>query len=246
LSTVAVGERRNMVMKGSLRYGQSVVAVVGIVLGLMVPATSLAQVVVPPDVVVFGKTYEEWSAVWWQWNFPIPVPSNPTFDTTGQHCGVRQSRPVFFLAGIATGEPVTRECTVPSDTPLFLPLINAECSNVEQPPFFGRTDAERLACAQEVIDGVSIDSLKASIDGVAVGGLEDFRVQSPPFDFRMPAQNNILDLPGVTSGRSASDGYWLMLEPLSPGPHVIHFEAVVVSGPGAGFSQNVTYNLTVR
>jgi hypothetical protein len=36
-------------MKGSLRYWQSVVAVVSIVLGLMVPATSLAQVVFPPD-----------------------------------------------------------------------------------------------------------------------------------------------------------------------------------------------------
>jgi hypothetical protein len=78
-----------MVMKGSPRYGQSVVAVVGIVLGLMVAATSFAQVVFPPDALVFEKTYEEWSADWWQWNFSIPVPSNPTFDTTGQHCGVQ-------------------------------------------------------------------------------------------------------------------------------------------------------------
>src|SRR5947208_4973303 len=102
-----------------------------IFLGLIV-ATPLAFAqtstpgVFPPDAVVFGRTYEEWSAKWWQWNFSILVSSNPTFDTTGEHCDVQQSRPVFFLAGIATGEPVTRQCTVPSEKPLFFPLINAE------------------------------------------------------------------------------------------------------------------------
>jgi hypothetical protein len=224
-----------------------------IIFGLWVPTSMLfAQAgdnqnpgVFPPDAIVFGKTYGEWSAEWWQWNFSIPVPNNPTFDTAGQHCGVQQSRPVFFLAGIGSPVAVTRKCTVRSETPLFFPLINAECSNVESPPFFGSTDEERLACAQALIDGVGISTLKVTIDGVDVKSLRRFRVESPPFDFKMPAQNNILFLPGVTSGRSTSDGYWLMLKPLSPGTHVIHFEAAFVSGPGAGFSQDVTYVLTV-
>ena len=153
---------------------------------------------------------------------------------------------MFFLAGIATGAPVTRECTVPSDTPLFFPIINAECSNVEPPPFFGSTDADRLACAQAFIDDVGISTLKATIDGVDVKSLRRFRVASRPFDFRTPAQNNILFLPGVISGRSESDGYWLMLKPLFPGTHVIYFEGAFVSGPGASFSQDVTYILTVQ
>jgi hypothetical protein len=239
-------------MKRNAKYWRSVRAVVGILLGLAIAPVPIAFAenpnpgVFPPDEVVFGRTYGEWSAEWWQWNFSIPVPSNPTFDTTGQHCVIQQSRPVFFLAGIATGVPVTRACTVPSNTPLFFPLINVECSNVEPPPFFGSSDEERLACAQQFLDDVGISTLKATIDGVDVKSLRRFRVASPPFDFRMPAQNNILFLPGVTSGRSASDGYWLMLKPLSPGSHVIHFEGAFVSGPGNGFSQNVTYNLTVR
>ena len=232
-------------MKGSLRNWQRVVVIVGIVLGLMVPAPSLAQVVFPPDAVVFGKTYAEWSAVWWQWILSIPIPSNPAFDTTGQHCRVQQSRPVFFLAGAGDFQPVTRECRVPSDTSLFFAIINAECSDVEPPPFFGGTDAERLACAQELIDDVGVNTLSVTIDGVEVEDLSSFRVPSPPFNFRMPAQDNFLSLPGVTRGRSASDGYWLMLEPLSPGPHVIHVKGTLVSGPFAGFSQDVTFHLTV-
>jgi hypothetical protein len=234
-------------MKGSRTYWRIVVAVVMIVLALVVPTTMRAahassdpaSGVFPPDSIVFGMTYGEWSAVWWQWAFSIPVPTNPTYDTTGQNCGVKQSQPVFFLAGSATGAPVTRACTVPSTTPLFFPMTNVECSNVEAPPFFGATDAARLACAQGFIDDIGISTLKATIDGVDVKSLKHFRVASPPFDFREPAQNNIFGLPGVTSGRSESDGYWLMLMPLSSGNHTLHFEA------GAGAAQNVTYNLTV-
>ncbi len=241
-------------MQSSMNFWRSAVTSIVIIFGLVVPTTMpLTQAgnnhnasVFPPYATVFGKTYGEWSAEWWEWNFSIPVPSNPSFDTTGGNCRIHQSRPVFFLAGTATGEPVTRGCTVPSEKPLFFPLINVECSNVESPPFFGSTDEERLGCAQAFINDVGRSTLNATIDGVKVKHLKRFRVESPPFDFRMPAQNNILFLPNVTSGRSASDGYWLMLKPLSPGTHVLHFEAALVSGPFAGFSQNVTYHLTVR
>ena len=116
---------------------------------------------------------------------------------------------------------------------------------MEQKPFFGSTPEKRLACVQKIIDGVGIDTLKATIDGVDVAGLQDFRFPSPDFAFTMPPQNNILFLPGVTSGRSTSDGYWLMFKLLSPGTHVLHFEGRFVSGVGKGFSQDVTYMLTV-
>ena len=79
-----------------------------------------------------------------------------------------------------------------------------------------------------------------------MAGLKDFRFASPDFAFTMPPQNNILFLPGVTSGRSESDGYWLMLKlPSSPCNHMLHFEGRFVSGVGKGFSQDVTYILTV-
>ena len=48
--------------------------------------------------------------------------------------------------------------------------------------------------------------------------------------------------PGSGTGLSVSDGYWVMLAPLSSGRHTIHFEALY---KGAS-SQNVTYNLHVQ
>jgi hypothetical protein len=202
--------------------------------------------VFPPDAIVFGRTYAEWSAEWWQWNLSIPIPANPPLDTTGQHCRVQQSRPVFFLAGSPMTDPVSRDCTVPSDTPLFFPIITVECSNVEAAPFFGSTDEERRACAEGFIDAVDIGTLSVTVDGEPVPDPSKFRVVSPPFDFRMPARQNILELPGVTSGDSASDGYWIMLGPLPEGHHDVHFAAEITSGPFAGFSQDITYNLTVK
>jgi hypothetical protein len=135
---------------------------------------------------------------------------------------------------------------VPSTKPLFFPVINVACSTVEPDPFHGDNEAELRACAQVWMDGAGIGSLKASVDGAEVHALSKYRFQSPLFDFRMPAENNALFVPGATSGSSVSDGYWLLLEPLSAGSHVVHFEGAITSGPGAGGKQNITYNLTVR
>ena len=205
-------------------------------LTLVPPAASSAQI---------GKTYGELSAVWWQTMLGIAVENNPTLDLTGANCRFGGTAQVFFLAGQGTGEPVTRSCTVFAAKPLFFPIINVECSNVENPPFFGATDADREACASQIADGIGIRSWKLTLDGVDVGNLGRLRAASPPFDFTMPRNDNILFVRSKTSGRSASDGFWVLLQPPARGSHVIHFSGIVASGVGAGFSQDVTYDLTV-
>ncbi|MBI4584377.1 MAG: VCBS repeat-containing protein [Planctomycetes bacterium] len=176
--------------------------------------------------------------------FSIPVDQNPILDMNGAVCHEGQSGKVFFLSGAGTTEPVTRACAVRPGTPLFFPLINAECSTVEPPPFFGGNAAELSDCAGSFFSAG--DALSCAIDGVALQGLERFRAQSPVFEFSMPAENNLLGLPGVTSGLSVSDGYWLLLAPLRRGEHTIHFTAALASGPMQGFSQDVTYHLRVE
>jgi hypothetical protein len=206
-----------------------------------------AALVFSPDAQIFGQSYSEWAEQWYLWWDLIPVANNPSYDPTGQNCNTNQSRPVFFLAGDGTfnGKPVTRSCTVPS-VPLFFPMLTGECSNVEAPPFFGRTDADRLECARQLVDGIPPITVVVTVDGKSVPALRNFRVASPPFNFTTPAHDNVLGVDGVTSGRSGTDGYWAMLTPLRPGKHTVHFEAAISAGPFAGLTQNVTYNLTVR
>ena len=37
--------------------------------------------VFPRDAVVFGRTYADWSAAWYQWVSSMPATANPLFDT---------------------------------------------------------------------------------------------------------------------------------------------------------------------
>jgi hypothetical protein len=204
------------------------------------------SMVYAPDEVVLGKTCAEWSAQWWQWAFSFPVPVNPILDTTGERSMLGQSADVFFVPGFAPGGPVTVQYTVPSGKPLLAPLISAEFSDLEPAPYHGDTDAERLTNARAWIDAVGPETLKLSIDGVAVEGLTQYRMSTPPYDFLMPAQQNLLDLAGATFGRSAADGYWVMVKPLSRGAHVIHSVAGDTSGPLKGYVQDYTAQITAR
>lgn len=66
------------------------------------------------------------------------------------------------------------------------------------------------------------------------------RTQSPVFTVaRFPKDNIVFEVdPVFLDGYPiVSDGFWVMLPPLAPGPHVLHFRA--------GTVQDVTYHLTV-
>jgi hypothetical protein len=189
-------------------------------------------------------SYGEWSAAWWQHVLTFTNDKSPIMDPNGDACNSGQGGPVFFLAGAGSGS-ATRTCIVPAGKALFVPIINFECSTLEPGDFHADDGQQARKCATWWGEGVSIQSLKFTIDGRSVIGLHNFRVVSPFFEFIIPTTENFLGVEGYTSGLSASDGYWVMVKPLSPGIHVIHFEGKVDSGPGAGGSQNVTYQLIV-
>jgi len=169
----------------------------------------------------------------------LPANQHPFFDEGGDcsHGANGQLGPVWFLGGVynVSGTAV-RDCTVPAGKALFFPIINAECSTLEPPPFYGANEAELRSCATSFLIG----DVSAEIDGVAVQDLHRYLVESPLFTFTVPP-DNILGVPAGT-GQSVSNGYWLMLAPLSVGEHVIHFSGAY---PDVGFTLDITYNLTV-
>ena len=36
----------------------------------------------------FGKSWEEWTAKWWQWFFSTPIENHPAYDKTGENSGL--------------------------------------------------------------------------------------------------------------------------------------------------------------
>lgn len=196
----------------------------------------------------YGSSYGDWSAKWWQYVFDLPTANHPMNDTTGQYCAVAQAGPVFFLMGTVNGASVNRtQCVVPAGKALFLPVVNAICALPEDDPQkpHNRYQAMIKSCS-DLIDLVKKDSLKVTVDGLPIEGVDDFRAPSPIFSYVGKA--NLFG--GWYEGEhdyAFSDGYWVMLKPLPPGTHAIHFEGVLdYADPTPDFVIDVTYLLTVQ
>lgn len=202
--------------------------------------------IVPIDEEAYGKSYEEWSTAWWQWALSLPVTDHPLFDTTGEDCDVGQKGKVWFLGGVFndSGE-ATRHCTIPNGKALFFPILNSFSDNIGvDPPL----SAEELVAITEAgLDNP--DELAVTIDGKPVPNEEGFRIEPTFFFYTLPDDDSLLDFivpdndfpnsppePGAVSS-----GYFLLLQPLAKGDHVVRIQGTTKGG----FSLDVTYHLTV-
>jgi len=184
-----------------------------------------------------GKSYEQWSVLWWKWFLPLTVEQFNAC-TIGDFDQV-----AFLLAG-----PASCRGSVEAGTALFFPIANVECSSLEAPPFHGDTPAQRAGCAAGFIGGAG--PLDVKIDGVSVDQPASYHVLSPDFSFRV-GPDNVFGIPCSNqpddrrlhkgegcSGLASGDGYYLMLTPLPPGDHTIHIMAT-------GFGVDTTFRLRV-
>jgi hypothetical protein len=202
--------------------------------------------IVPPNAHAYGQTYGEWAASFTRWAFTIPVDRHPLFDN-GPFAPV-ESGHVWFLGGSFSSATLHRTVEVPTGKALFFPLttyaafLDPVPGGSVTPGFDGKTVDEIRASAKAVID--SATNLSATIDGVAVNNLGTYRVQSPVFNVPVKV-GSVLDgfspvAPVGSHITMVADGYFLLVKPLSPGPHTLHFTADV-----PGFHQDFTYDIQV-
>ncbi|MFF2008676.1 hypothetical protein ACFVWY_06315 [Streptomyces sp. NPDC058195] len=62
---------------------------------------------------------------WWQWALSAPDDRSPVKDETGEHAAWNQPDDLWFLAGTYGGR-VVRRCAIPSDRPVFFPVLNMQ------------------------------------------------------------------------------------------------------------------------
>lgn len=221
--------------------------------------------VIPPQAKPFGKSYAEWSAEWWEWQLYLPAADHPAFSTDGTNCDAGQSGKVWFLTGAFTTEDNSAEfstiiresCEVPTGKAIFFPIINVGCTTVESDSFELITEGDGNnadTCAAKFVDGTVgvVEDLLVEIDGRTLKNLDAYRIQSPVFGFEFAdPTDNILgvdcDSVDCENMQSVSDGYWIMLPPLSSGEHTVRFTGSF-RDPSTGdlfFGLDVTYVLTV-
>ncbi len=190
--------------------------------------------VVQPNTDEFGNSYGEWSARWWQWLVSIPAATNPNLDATGADCALGQTGPVWFLAGSFGDKAYTRSCTIPGGKDLLItPLttLSGELGSGAVSDCPGGPDECDLnyirTLAAAFADNPQL--LEVKVDNAQVKSLDQYRVTSPVLNVFFP-EKAIFDIQHGTHGPLVSDGYFVLLKPLSPGVHTIHLKGVNVGG----------------
>lgn len=176
--------------------------------------------VYPAEARVYGATLGQWSARYWQWAVRSPVGSNAGHDPTGARCSAGQDGPVFF---VPSNFP---PCVVPAGKIIYVPIVAAECSTAEVPPFSGGTEGELRACAGGEVDRYA--AIIVRIDGIPVEDVYAYRASSPVFRMELPANNVLGGTPG--SALAVADGYQVLLAPLPPGSHEITVHVELTDG----------------
>jgi serine/threonine protein kinase len=197
-----------------------------------IPA-NLAEMLPPPQLETnslvvspqqFKLQYTGWAQQWWKWMMELPLTdesgighpfrADALFDVNQN---VVRNQNVWFL-GSPFGSHV-RECVIPQEVYLFIGMVNAECSDLENAPFIGATQEQRAAGANELAE--LIVDLYVEVNGKAVDDPYSFRVASPDIKFNAPTPWIFTERGG--RGKSSADGYYLMLYPLPPGEHIIYW-----------------------
>lgn len=219
----------------------------------------LSADVLPPSSLPYGASYEEWSAKWWQWSLSQ---SANNVDLVGNaDCCPGPASQVWFLAGASGPIQITNRIIVPGNTALFFPVLtvwvdNSGCGTNGLPSFTDLTVPQLRSEAEGLWSEVSETS--CWIDGVAVAGLSNptnsiYNVQSPAFSYTTAFKDNVVAnvygetcIPGgLTIYPAVADGMYLMVAPLPPGHHTIHWIGVVGPASAPYFTQDITYTIDV-
>jgi hypothetical protein len=197
--------------------------------------------VIPPESKIFGLTYGEWAARWWQWILSVPKGCNPATDTDGSNAAQNQSGPVWFLAGtFGTIVSAERKCAITSAKAIFVPIITTEKSWLEFPEL--KSEVELISRAENSIDRAK--GVWAAIDSFHIQNLQKYRIKSRLFHVYF-VEGNVMGLQ-TGSSQAVAEGYYLMIEQLGVGTHEINFGgAAVCLKDKLKFQTRVRYQITV-
>jgi len=209
--------------------------------------------IMPPQSSPYDLSYADWAARYWQWSLSFPITEYPAADSAPPESN--QSGPVWFLPSVTGNRTVTRSMTIPSGTSLFFPALSVYWDNSSCPENTTLTEAELLELANDQWDRFASLTV-CIIDGVLVNGLDNpqetpYRVETDRFYVTAADHDNIFAATGTPcfldggTVDMVSVGAFLMVKPLSVGPHTIR--VIGAAGPLSDpfFTKDATYNITV-
>ena len=207
------------------------------------PRTATPSVFDDGSVMIGAHSLAQITAQFWRWLYSIPVGVDPFSDTTGVNCGINQKGDVWFLAASINGNSSTT-CTVPDDktivSAVFASIDDYPCPDPTfQPPPNQSLEDFLLQDDAPFVDGATT---MARLDGRP---LSVKHIKSRLFSFTAAASVSVFD-PCVTGSPQlgVSDGYFVFIEPLHTGDHIL--ELTWSGPPGNPASGTDTVRLKIR
>ena len=219
-----------------------------------------------PDAIVKGQSVAQWAANWWTQVFQTPLHAadgsdlNPVVFDDGPSAQGNVGG-VFYLYGSFFGGNHTHTATVPAGTPIFVPILPIEFSNFDTTTgnvaggtLPGNNTAAQLSdfAAQAAVPALTPPGgVHLTLDGHALPNATSYREIAPTFSYVLPATDNVdqfffgqSNLQGPVSPAEA-DGFYVMLQPLTPGRHVLDFGGMTPGGSLGPLDEDVTYTINV-
>ena len=203
-----------------------------------VPGASTARTAAPAvyddgSEMVGAHSHAQLTAEFWRWAYSIPAGVDPDSDTTGVNCGINQKGDVWFLGGAVNGDSSVT-CNVPADKTIvsgvYASLDDYPCPPEFdfQPPPYQSLEQFLLQDDAQFVDGVTAT---AQLDG---SQLKVKRIMSRLFSFTAAASHSVSD-PCVTGSPQlgVSDGYFVFIDPLSRGHHLLQLSWNGPDGSGS-------------
>jgi hypothetical protein len=186
-----------------------------------------------------GVKYQEWTARFWQWLYSFTADQHPRENYTPEKCAIGQNEQMWFLEAPLSGKQ-ERTCTIPVGMPILAAILNGQCDTSDSTL---HTDEDIRKCATE---GNDYGVISGTLDGVPLKNLDKYRTDSGFYNITHVA-DNIYDLPAGGPYKAFTNGYFVILEPPTPGKHDLHLTVNVANpiNPQYNYAADWTYHLNI-
>jgi hypothetical protein len=200
----------------------------------------------------YNMTYQNWVQKWWEWYVSVPKTHSPNYPDYPNHittndCSVLQepSNPVFYLfTPITDMASVELTCTIPKGKSILLPIVSA-AADFGDPTLPSKTDQSLVSTVKP---GNDFAQIKVELDGKTLAFNSDpkWRIMTDFFNITLPEHNLWDDKESPGTYRAIAEGYNLFLKPLTPGEHLLYYEAATIPPNENQYAQTVRYHLIVK
>lgn len=193
----------------------------------------------------YGKSYAEWTKEWWKYVMSFDCNTNPLNYPVLSY-SIDQRGPVIFLVGSKNGI-ASRDIEMSGNKAILVPVINTissfPCVDPSLAPAPGQNLEQYLKSANNQLMDQDTN-MKALLDGKPIRITNENRIDTDVFYFT-GRKDLIYCLDACVTGQvqaAVSDGYWIMINGLTRGKHVLRIHAEILQ---SGIVVDANYTLHV-